>query len=90
VVFFVLGDFMSHLDNERLNNASLKVVGETLPTDRNVFARLNELDPPQGVRIDRIARNLASRGMDPYAARNMALGVGLGILMAAEATDSSH
>jgi hypothetical protein len=81
---------MTQFDTERLNTASQKVIGEQLPTPTNVFARLNELDPPQGERIEKIANHLAKRGIDRVTAENMAIGVGLGILLAAETANPTQ
>jgi hypothetical protein len=72
---------MTGIDNEKINAAALEVIGSELPTTQSVFERLNELDPPQSSRIDGIAKNLAARGMDAIAAEQIAVGVGLGILI---------
>jgi hypothetical protein len=72
---------MTGIDNEKINAAALEVIGSELPTTQSVFERLNELDPQQSSRIDGIAKNLAARGMDAIAAEQIAVGVGLGILI---------
>ena len=76
---------MATLDNDRLRAATQEVIGNTFPTESNILARLNELDPPQGGRVDAIARSLIQHGMNPIAAEQYALGVGLGILLMVEA-----
>ncbi|HTH72205.1 MAG TPA: hypothetical protein VL737_02470 [Candidatus Pristimantibacillus sp.] len=78
---------MAALNNEQMNVATMVVFQGIIPTEKGVLDRLNQLEPPQGWRVQRALDYLTNRGMDQIQAEKMALGYGLGILMMHEAAN---
>lgn len=73
-------------DKDRMDAATVTVVGNTFPTENNILKRLNELEPPQGWRVQSMVNHLTNRGMDQIQAEKMALGWGLGLLTMLQTT----